>query len=274
MMMNMEPPRQELSLDESIKEVMQTLPPPIRNYLAQGKYTTVAKGLMVKYRLHIDQTAIVEREIMLLLMGIEDPAEFAKTLAEEAKLDQQTVNSIVQDVNAQIFVPLRDEMRKGPTATPQPTQPVKTVIQQQTQSAAAQPPRVNVPLQSPTLPKTPATAPVYAPLTKFPHLQNKIPKPSFLASSFQPPASRLLEDHEEPHIEFKKTAPPPPNLPGAIHHPPLPTPKPVPPLNNPRPPEVRLSPVIPKVEPQIPKPTPPPAKPYSSDPYHEPIDEK
>ena len=247
-MMDMEPPRQELSLDESIKEVMQTLPPPIRNYLAQGKYTAVAKGLMVKYRLHIDQAAIAEREIMLLLMGIENPDEFTKSLAEDAKLDQRTINGIVQDVNAQIFVPLREEMRRGPVVVPQLAK----------SAAASAPPRP---------PQTLPVAPKYAPLPKFPHLlQNKLPD------------KKLLEDHEEPHIEFHKTAPPPANLPGAIHHPPLNNPQSG--LSGDRSTEQNglaapKPPIVPPPQPLPPKPKlAVPITKYSSDPYREPVDEK
>src|SRR3989344_8204570 len=190
MMMDMEPPRQELSLDESIKEVMQTLPPPIRNYLAQGKYTAVAKGLMVKYRLHIDQAAIAEREIMLLLMGIENPAEFTKALAEEAKLDQQVVNSIVQDVNAQIFVPLRDEMRN--VAPTQGAQVAPASLKATQGTAHPMPSRVSVEAKPPQAP----IAPKYVPLPKYPHLlQNKLLD------------KKSLNDHEEPHIEFHPTSP-------------------------------------------------------------------
>ncbi|MEK7179498.1 MAG: hypothetical protein AAB689_00530 [Patescibacteria group bacterium] len=223
--MNQDQP--ELTLEESVKQVMQTLPPLIRNYLAQGKYTAVAKGLMAKYGLRIDQGGVLEREIMLLLMGIENPDEFTQALAEEARLGQQVISGIVQDINAQIFIPLREEEMKSGEMKASPT---------------------------PGLPKLiPVQKPSGTPPSHF-HLQNKIAPPSRPA---QPPAKpmdnrKLLEDHEEPHIEFKKTLPP--NLPGAIYHPPIP------------------KPIVPPIPP---KPIPsPPAKPYSSDPYREPIDEK
>src|SRR3989344_3857363 len=101
------------NFDETIAQVMRTLPPVVRNYLGQGKYTTVAKILMAKYGLRIDQGGVLEREIMLLLMGVDDPTEFAQALAEEARLGQEVVQRIAQDVNDQIFVPLQAEMRKG-----------------------------------------------------------------------------------------------------------------------------------------------------------------
>ena len=265
----MDTPQPIPSFDESVAQVMQTLPPPIRNYLTQGKYTAVAQSLMAKYGLRIDQGGVLEREIMLLLMGIDNPDEFTKSLTEEAKLDQQTINSISKDVNEQIFVPLRAEMMKSggeniPSAPPKP-RPINASVP----SYVSEFPKGSYapPLQSPRYVNPALTelderaslrdvlAAVTRPSPNDMERQGTLPAKTPIPS----PAEKLLEDHEEPHIEFRKTASPPSNLPGVIQHPPLPTP------------EVRPSPVIPKVEPQIPV---PPAKPYSSDPYREPIDEK
>ena len=218
---------QQPTFDQDLSAVVSQLPAPIRAFFVNGKVEIVAKNLMQKYQLHIDQGAVVGREIILLLLGLKNAAEFVKTLAEEARLNQQTITGIVQDINTQIFIPLREEEMKSGEMKASPT---------------------------PGLPKLiPVQKPSGTPPSHF-HLQNKIAPPSRPA---QPPAKpmdnrKLLEDHEEPHIEFKKM--PPPNLPGAIYHPPIP------------------KPIVPPIPP---KPIPsPPAKSYSSDPYREPIDEK
>lgn len=183
----------ELTFEESIKQVMQTLPPVIRNYLGQGKYSVVAENLMAKYGLHIDQGGILEREIMLLLMGIENPDEFTQSLVEEAKLDQKTIDSIVQDVNDQIFIPLREEERKSGGMKAE--QPAKPVIQQPQAGSAAPRPAVT---------PTPGGG---KPQTYF-HLENKLPsarplnvpqpRPAMLAAPQSMTNEKLLEDHEEP----------------------------------------------------------------------------
>ncbi|MDD2657563.1 MAG: hypothetical protein PHD04_02795 [Candidatus Pacebacteria bacterium] len=298
----MEPTQKELTLEESIKQVMQTLPPVVRAYLAQGKYTVVAKSLMAKYGLRIDQAGVLEREIMLLLMGIENPDEFTQTLIEEAKLEQKTIDSIVQDINTQIFMPLRAEEMKAPHSVVPALTPAPTT---------AGIPRLVVPTAPPKATQGTATAPTQAQPEKFFHLQNKIAPPSprpanpglrgVLAAVANPAdARKMLEDHEEPHIEFK-TPEMPKNLPGAL--PPVAVPKAAPQSAPIQPrtvapgarfipltpqavtpaasiPEVRPSFAIPKVEPQKPvAPTPsvPPApsaapKPYTADPYREPIE--
>ncbi|HVB19823.1 MAG TPA: hypothetical protein VNF51_00845 [Candidatus Paceibacterota bacterium] len=224
----MDQDKPEPTLEESIRQVIRTLPPVIRAYFAQGKYTIIAQNLMAKYGLRIDQGGVLEREIMLLLMGIDNPDEFIQVLAEEAKLDQKTITNIVQDVNTQIFVPLREEEEKkgGMMATPPASEQPKTYF----------------------------------------HLENKIVPPS--RPAVQPPRSgvsgsvggtKLLEDHEESHIEFH--AAPMPNIPS-----------------------ISISPIASKNEtPSVPIPpksgaptapvTPPAsARPYAGDPYREPIE--
>lgn len=274
----MEPQQQEPDLEKSIKEVMQTLPPPIRQYLAQGKYSEVAKNLMTKYALHVDQASILEREIMLLLMGIENPAEFTQALVEEANISQQTINNIIQDVNTQIFIPLQEEMRKGaeilkqmPPRIPTPSSnlpPAPPRSWSATPTAIPRPPQIHAPVPAYTPPQTPpASAQGSGEAKKYFHLENKLPPPSSMqprpvVSTPQPITNeKLLEDREEPHIEFNttpklsvpaRTAPPPPNLPGVIL-PPTVQPKSTPPVQP-------LSPVS--------------SRPYSVDPYREPIDEK
>lgn len=251
------------TLESDIKELMKEVPPQVKAVFVSGKIETVAKNLMQKYKFHIDQGAVVEREIILLLLGLKNPNEFIKTLAEEAKLDQQIINNVVRDVNEQIFVPLREEMKKAPPApaVPKPPMPVPPQARQQSDLRSV--------LASITVPRDG-------------RLTSLNPAPSI-----QPPASRLLEDHEEPHIEFQKPvvsdkvqgASPPANLPGAIYHPSLNNPRATPSdsdalgsgLSGDRSAEQNglASP------PSPPKPIPPtPLKPYSDDPYREPVDEK
>src|SRR3989338_9831762 len=257
------------TLENDIKELMKEVPAPIRAFFASGKVEVVAKNLMQKYQLHIDQGAVVEREIILLLLGLKDPTEFTQALAEEAKLDQQTISNITKDVNEQIFVPLREEMRRGgggPQAPAKPAAPASSETSQGTAREKVMPLNTVIIPANPQMPshqaQTFASMLKYSPPQKYFNLQNKIPPP---ATTKPMDSSKLLEDHEEPHIEFGKTVPPPArpmsgNPFGAfsVNKPPANLPWALPPL-----------PVPPKAEP--PKPPAPPAttKPYSTDPYRE-----
>lgn len=289
----MNPDQQDLTLEESMKQVLETLPPFLRAYLTEGKYTPVAQRLMAKYKLRIDQAAVLERELMLLLMGIENPAEFTQALIEEAKVvDQMTVKGIVQDINEQVFIPLRKEeenLSKGIVAqspqkismSPQAPLPPASAVQPQPQSRPAS---VVVPL-----PQRPAAVPA-------PHIAPLPPKMAMpgtngslgevlrsvmktLPSEKPLDTSKLLEDHEEPHIEVSDKSQV--VSPSPTH---VPTPEPLTPPNSPL-----TSAPLPERETEAPalvQPVPPASAPrtettpplppitsYSSDPYREPIDE-
>lgn len=265
---------------------MQTLPPPIRKYLAEEKHTAVARALIAKYNLRVDQAGILEREIALLLLGIDDPTEFNKALLEEARLDPGIVGNIMQDVNTQIFVPLREQMRNAaPNAQP---------LQQPVKPAAPQPAPRGPGMPAPKYYAPPPQSPTYF------NLDNKLPAPSqpfpfrpaaaavaplppknILPRSAPPvtpkPVSQMLPDHEEPHLELKdNTAPPAPSAPVPPSSKPelrealrtvLPPPRGnaagQPPPNLPGAPSSDIMPPPPKS---------PPAAPYSVDPYREPIE--
>ncbi len=295
---------------------MQTLPPPIRNYLTQGKYTAVARNLTAKYGLRIDQAGVLEREIMLLLMGIETPDEFAASLKSDARLTDDVVRTIMSDANQQIFVPLREEMMKAGVGTTPPAPPVrKPEIPSVKPEAGPGQPESHFHLQNkisaPSAPQnTPSRPPMVPPRPPAPSEPSARPGlrdalAAITGAPKEPENEKLLEDHEEPHIEFNKTppAPPrptqqpapslrtvptPPNLPGTPG--PLPvrpvspsivsgpvTPRVIPAggrpeLLAPKPGTPSVPPASPHIPPTPPNPAPPPPKAYTSDPYREPIE--
>ncbi|MHB8860202.1 MAG: hypothetical protein ACYC48_00500 [Minisyncoccota bacterium] len=283
----MDTSREEPNLEESLRQVMQTLPPVIRAYIAQGKYTTVARSLMAKYSLRIDQGGVLEKEIMLLLMGIDNPAEFTQALAEEAKLDQPVIDNITQDVNDQIFVPLREEEEKGTSGvlTPQAGKPTSPALPQAQPAIAKAESRPVPPPQGSLPPK--AFLPQAATLGDV--VRSVAPSAPVVAPSAAKPieAEKLLGDHEAPHFEINKMPAPPVAsrfaLPHASEAPKTSIPANLP--GAPRPTEVSGGGTPPQVSapqpaPPAPAPAPAPAQPkpapvisYSSDPYREPIDE-
>lgn len=265
----------ELTLEESIQQILPSLPVPVQNFFKEDRVGETARLLTERYALHVDQGGILEREIIRALLGVRGPDEMAEDLYEKLPISGQTVQDIIKDINQEVFVPLREQMRKGPAASaPTPPPPPPRLVNAGAPSIAPRPvsgtqssshfhlenkitPPATGPSQGSVMPKlvppprplNPApTAPgersalrdALAAITKTP-----LPSPKAMEATAKTPSDRMLEDHEEPHIEFhqaapQQTAPLPPNLPGAL------------------PPKVSAPAA--------------PAKPYSSDPYREPIE--
>src|SRR3989344_1976100 len=190
---------EELILKESIALLLAQVPVPVQRFVLNDLNQTTA-DLMQRHQLHIDQGGVLERELLLMLLGQSTPEEFVKSL-EEAGIDQATVKNLTGDVNKDVFMRLRDEERKQETA-PEPAKPAAPVV-----------PPMPQPLAAPTR----AALPIYSPL------------PSAPASSTPPPY--VIEAVERP----QKQVPPPPVLPGQMPEPPRPAPLPPPRIEAPAP---------------------------------------
>ncbi len=250
----------ELTLEENIRQILPTLPLPIQKFFQQGKLGEIAQLLMERYALHVDQGTVLERELMFMLLGLKSPDEFAAEIYEQLPISEQTVQDMLADINQEVFIPLREEeMKPAPPAAWKESAP-----------PAPRPAPVNAGVPSYVYAKPKQSSPQYF------HLENKIPPPQSLRegrlTSLNPQKllaeEKLLEDHEEPHIELNELkkaleqvvpeqvstlrmaevrqvnkAEVPANLPGVV----------IPPT-----PVVPATPIV---------------KSYSADPYREPIDE-
>lgn len=240
-------------------------PEAIRAVFNSEETAGIVPHLQKRLGLHIDSAGILAKEIGYLLLGITDPNKFIVRLKNN-NFSDQTIDAIVTEINQKIFIPLREKMKSGGTTVPEVAKPAAPQTTATRQPPAALASTYAPPLQSPRY-----TRPVDESVSDHPaqplNIQRAAPpslsatksavRAAMSAPSKPLPNEKLLEDHEEPHIEFDKTPPPvqrhvvsaplpPPNLPGAM--------PPVAPPPSPRP---------------IPS-----AKPYASDPYREPIDEK
>lgn len=266
----------EPTLEESIHTVMQTLPTPVREYLAKRKHSMVVADLMKRYSLHVDQAAELETQLMLLLMGIASPAEFSAALLSEASIPESSVSGILEDVNKMVFIPLREEMRRatsgtepatasaaaaepetGPAVQPQTAAPQKPTVEQGTYAPAPQ----GVPTPQPPAPSIvlPPTNPSDALLQ-----EDTAPLPPRHVLPGAPGLRNLIEHPPLP----TRGAPPPENLPGAAPafidlHPPVPAPV--------APEPAHLPPIPPRAAPPQSAPLES-APPYSVDPYREPVE--
>jgi hypothetical protein len=253
----------DMPLDQAVKEVLSTLPPAVRVYLTSGKYSAVAQQLMQNYSLHADQAMLLERELILLITGSETPVEFGMSLIEEGQIPEDTVRSIMTDLNKMVFMPLQEQMKNSmPSAPSQSTAP-----------KPAPPP----PAYKPAVPPVPQAIPRPAsPAPSAQPVQRPVPAPPANLPG-QGGFDHMLEDREEPHINVGAAPmpasrpmpqmPPPPISQPQQFQAPMPPARPAPP---PAPPPISR----PAAAPPTPTPptTPPATKPYATDPYREPFE--
>lgn len=234
----------DMSVDEAISTLLSELPKPVQDFVTGPERARIALSLSQKYQLHVDQAGAFEVAYMHMLLGISSPEEFVDTLTK-AGIAAETVRNLANDVNEQVFVPLRKAEQAPPApviATPPPA-PAAPILPGSTEPVPQQvvpPPTHHYPVPAAPLPHTliypPYAVPYGTPMYMMPvhHPQQWV----------APPVAAPLPEQPVP-------TPPVPVQPS--------TPIPVPPLMETRPiaPPVQLSTPI--------------QKEYSADPYREPF---
>lgn len=99
---------------EQILEAYNRAPKLIRATFNAPETYEIISTIQSTYKMHVDVAGILSNEIGYLLLGLVDPATFLIRL-QEAGISTNISNSIAQDVNTQIFVPLQKKMREAPT---------------------------------------------------------------------------------------------------------------------------------------------------------------
>ena len=65
-----------------------------------------------KHRLHIDKIDALFDEAGAVMLGLTHPRDFIGKLAQKLDIDKEKTKKIAQDVNEQIFKPIRESLKK------------------------------------------------------------------------------------------------------------------------------------------------------------------
>jgi hypothetical protein len=184
------------------------LPFPIREFLAGDELGAITQEVGRDFGLHIDTIGALEREVSNMLLGLINPEQFVGELRSMG-IPQENIGSLVKELNAKVFMPLREKMLSHEQAPPPAAEPVIETPVQVTYSAPV-----------PPAPVSAYVPPVYTPQTALPPLvpQRPQPIPTYVppappvapnpAPTFTPPPARILSaDPTTPPISVSSTNP-------------------------------------------------------------------
>ncbi len=220
-------PSNDLSVDEAVATLLSELPKPVQDFVTGPERARIALSLSQKYQLHVDQAGAFEVAYMHMLLGISSPEEFVDSLTK-AGISSEAVRGLANDVNEQVFVPLRKAEQAPPApviATPPPA-PAAPILPGSTEPVPQQvvpPPMHHYPVPAAPLPHTliypPYAVPYGTPMYMMPvhHPQQWV----------APPVAAPLPEQPAPPIQ-PSTPTPVPSIPETIPSaPPMPQPTPI-----------------------------------------------
>lgn len=103
--------QEKISEDSIIEERFAELPESVQQAVTDASVEKKLRALASKYKLHLDQWVLLENEIMLTLLGLEEPENMAANVAKEVQIDEELAQKLVNDIALEIFKPIREQMQ-------------------------------------------------------------------------------------------------------------------------------------------------------------------
>lgn len=102
----------EYLTNEQILEKYEQLPDDLKEAIFSVEMTEAIKGIGDKYGLHIDKIGALANEAGMVMFGATRPKDFVPNLMSRLGVDKDTANKIASDVNSQVFLKVRESLKK------------------------------------------------------------------------------------------------------------------------------------------------------------------
>lgn len=102
----------EYLTNEQILEKYENLPEDLKEAIFSAGMAGTVKIIGDKYKLYVDKIGELENETGMVMLGLTHPKDFVSNLAQRLGVDKETAKKIAEEVNAQIFVKVRESLKK------------------------------------------------------------------------------------------------------------------------------------------------------------------
>ena len=98
--------------EQEIAQMYDNLPEDLKDAIFSVDTTNLVNEIGKKHTLAIDKIGDLANETGMVMLGVTHPNEFVANLADRLGTDKEKARAIAQEINEQIFKPVRDSLRK------------------------------------------------------------------------------------------------------------------------------------------------------------------
>lgn len=95
-----------------LKERYMQLPEVVRNAITSADIQKQLRAVSDNHKLHVDQWAILENEVMLALLGFQNPQDLPRNIQNHVEVNEAEANALSNDINKIVFEPIRQELER------------------------------------------------------------------------------------------------------------------------------------------------------------------
>ncbi len=114
-------------LEKIIADSFKKLSPDLRSAIGKLPLTDITQRIAFKNNLHVDQSGALYTETLLVLLGIEKMESLASNLQRELGMQGAQLQTIVNELNENVFKAVRENLQDTPVFTP-PTVPQNRAV--------------------------------------------------------------------------------------------------------------------------------------------------
>ena len=98
--------------EQLIKEQFEKLPKSLQEAIEAAPWKSSVNEIVLLNKLSLEKAAIIERETMLIIYGLENPESYVENIMREAEIDGDTALTIAKSVDERIFKPIAEQVEK------------------------------------------------------------------------------------------------------------------------------------------------------------------
>lgn len=99
-------------LQDQLSQRFKELPEKVRQAITSADVEGHLRQLSEKHKLHLDQWALLENEVMLTMLGFQKTTDLAKNIAREVSIQEDAAEALAADISATVFAPIREELER------------------------------------------------------------------------------------------------------------------------------------------------------------------
>ena len=99
-------------IDIEIKERFAQLPKIIQDAIISADVQKQMRAVSENYKLHVDQWGKLEKEVMLTLLGFQEPIDLETNIQNEVGVTADIASGLAQGINKIVFEPIRAELER------------------------------------------------------------------------------------------------------------------------------------------------------------------
>jgi len=117
------------NIQTTIQEHMKRLPRTLQEAIHASSWERKILNIGRKHGLHVDQLEILQTELSLAVLGLIPRDEFVREVAREAEITKENMSKIIEDINSEIFAPIREYLKEHmePVGAPSQEQTSETL---------------------------------------------------------------------------------------------------------------------------------------------------